>query len=62
MDLFGNDRPEKFLLFIWNLNMNLEASETLKAGAKIQYFFTLVRGQELHQFDTLSAEVRSDIP
>ena len=36
MALFGNGNPEKFLLFISNFKMNLEASVTLKARVKIQ--------------------------
>ena len=42
--LFDNVNPGEFLLFIWNLNMTLEASESVKAGAKSQYLHTLVRG------------------
>ena len=33
----------------------------LVANAKIQYFFALLCGEKLHQFDTLSAEVGSTI-
>ena len=36
MVLFDNGEPEEFLLFIWNFNMNLEASGTFKSGKKIQ--------------------------
>ena len=39
--------------------MTHEASGTFKAGANIQYLHTLVRGEALHHFDTLSAEVGS---
>ena len=43
-DLFDNGDLEEFLLFIWNFNMTLEASGTLKGGTKIQYLRTLARG------------------
>ena len=46
-------------MFIRNFNMNLEASGTLKADAKIQCLRTLVRVEVLRQFDVLSAEVES---
>ena len=39
--------------------MTLEASVTLLDGVKIQYLCTLVRGEALRQFDTLSAVVGS---
>ena len=42
--------------------MNLEASGMLKSVTNIQYIRTLVRGEALRQFDTLSAEVGSDTP
>ena len=42
--------------------MTLEASGTLKNIVKIQYLLTLVRGNALHYFDTLSAEIRSARP
>ena len=45
MALYDNSEPEGFLLLIWNLNMNLEASRILKAGANNQYLYTLVRGE-----------------
>ena len=54
MSVFDNREPEGFLLFIHNFNMTTEASETLKAGSKIQYLRTLVCGEELHEFDVLS--------
>ena len=60
--LFDNGKPEYFLLFICNYNMNLEASGTLKDGANLHYICTLVRVEALHQFDTFSVEVESDIP
>ena len=54
MALFDNGEPEELLLFICNFCMTLEASGTLKAGAKIQYLCTLVHGEALRQFETLS--------
>ena len=59
MSLFDNDKLEEFLLFVCNFNMTPEASGTMAAGAKIQYLLTLVRGEALHQFDSLSADVES---
>ena len=49
-------------MFISNLNTTLEASRTIKVVANIQYICTMVRGEHLHQFDTLSAEVGSASP
>ena len=49
----------EFFLFIRNLNINIEASGTLKAVAKIQYLNTLVHGEALLQIDAFSAEVES---
>ena len=62
MALFYHGDPAEFLLFIRNFNMTLEASETIVAGANIQYLCTLVRGYELRQFYTLTAEVGSTTP
>ena len=57
MSLFENFDPEEFLLFVRNFNMILAASGTLEAGVKYKYLHTIVRGEEWHQFDLLSAEV-----
>ena len=57
MCLFNNGKPEEFLLFVRNFNMTLVASGTLEAGAKYQYLSTLIRGEALRQFDSLSADV-----
>ena len=46
-------------MFVRNFNMTLAVSGTLEVGAKIQYLCTLVRGEALHQFDSLSADVES---
>ena len=62
MTLFDNGDPEEFLLFIKNFNMTIEASGMLVARVKIQYFRTLVLGEALYQFDTLSSEVGSTTP
>ena len=59
MHLFDNDDPEEFFLLIKNFNRTLEASGTILDGTKIQYIFTLVRGEALCQIDMLSAEVGS---
>ena len=57
MALFGNGEPEEFLFFIRNFNMNVEASGTIAANAKIQYIFTLLHVEGLHHVDMLSTEV-----
>ena len=59
MALFDNGDPEEFLLFILNFNMTIEVQGTLKSGAKIQYILTMLHGEVLRQFYTLSAEVES---
>ena len=56
MVLFDNSKHEEFLLFIFNFNMTIEASGTLKSGAKIQYLCTLVHGEALNQFDVVLAQ------
>ena len=45
MSLFDNGKPEEFLLFVRNFNMNLVASGTLETGAKVQYRRMLVHGE-----------------
>ena len=62
MDLFDNGDPEEFLLFVQNFNMNLTASETLATESKIQYICTLVHGEALRQFYSLSADVEGVNP
>ena len=62
MALFDNGEPEEIFLYIQNFNLNLEAPGTLKSGTNIQYLCMLVRGEALHRFDTLSAEVVSATP
>ena len=57
MSLFGDGKPEEFLLFMCNFNMTLVASGMLETGTKSQYFRTLVRGKALCQFDLLSYDV-----
>ena len=47
------------MLFIRNFNMTLEASGKLVASLNIQYLRTLVCGEALSQFCTLSHEVGS---
>ena len=50
------------MLFISNFKNTIKASVTYKYDAKIQYLCTLLRGEALCQFDTLSSEVRSASP
>ena len=59
MYLFDNGDPEEFLFLISYFNMTLTESGMLKMGANIQYLFTLVHGDALHQFDLLSDDVES---
>ena len=59
MALFDNGDPEKFLFFIRNFQMTLEASRILDSGVKIPYLLKLVRGEQLSQLDILSAVVGS---
>ena len=59
MSLFDHGDPEEFLLFIKNFNMTLAATGTLDMDAKIHYLYTLVRGEELRQFELLSADVKN---
>ena len=42
-----------------NLNTTLAASGMLDIGAKIQYLCTLIHGEPLRQFESLSADVES---
>ena len=42
--------------------MTLAASKTLVTNAKIEYHCTLFRGEALHQFDSLYADVESANP
>ena len=58
MSLFDHGKPEKFILFVTNFQTTLAATGTLQTEAKVQYFCTLVRGEELRQFDLFSDEVR----
>ena len=57
MSLFDHGKPEEFLLIILSFNMTLAATWTLDMDAKIQYLCTVVCGEELRQFDLLSADI-----
>ena len=59
MSLFENGKLKDFLLFVRNFNMTLAASGMLEMGAKIQYLRTLVRGEVLNHFDSLSSDMES---
>ena len=59
MALFGNGEPDEFLLFVCNFNMNLEASGMMETSTKVQYLHTLVSGEALHQFDSMSVDAES---
>ena len=62
MSLFDNVDPEEFLLFVRNFNMTLTASGMMEMGAKVQYLCTLVDGESLLQFDSLSYGVECTEP
>ena len=62
MALFDNGDLESFLLLICNFNITRKASGTLEPVVKVQYFRTLVWGEELNQFDLLSSDVVSANP
>ena len=57
--VFDQGVPEDFLLLISSFNMNPKALGTIVASAKMQYLHTLICGEVLCQFDTLSTEVGS---
>ena len=57
MSLLDNSDLEEFLLFACNFNKTLAAAGMLEAGAKYQYLCTIVCGEALRQFDSLSADV-----
>ena len=59
ISLVDNGETEEFLLFVRNFNMTLAASGTLEAGTKTQHLCTLVRGEALLKFESLSADVES---
>ena len=46
-------------MFVHKFNTTLAASGMLKADAKFQYICTIVCGEALHQFDSLSADAES---
>ena len=62
MSLFDNGEPEEFLLFVRNFDMTLAVSGPLETGAEIQYLFTLVCGEALHQIDLFSSDMESTNP
>ena len=55
LSLFNNGDLKVFLLFVHNFKMTIEASGTLETATKVQYLCTLVCGESLHQFNTLSS-------
>ena len=59
MSLFEHGHPEEFLLFMQNFNMTLTSTGTLNMDSEINNLCTLVRGEVLHQFDLLYADVEN---
>ena len=62
MALYKNGKSEEFFLFVCNFNMTLAASGMLETAAKVQYLCTLSNGDELCQFDSLSADMEGTNP
>ena len=56
MSVYDHVKPEEFLLFMRNFNMNIAAIGTLQTDEKIQYLHTLLQGEELDQFDLLYSD------
>ena len=59
MSLFDHGNPEEFLLFVRNFQMTLATTGTLETEAKVHYLCTIVRGEELNQFDLLSSDMEN---
>ena len=59
MSLFDHGKPEEFVLFVQNFQMNLAASGMLETEEKVNYICTLVSGGSLCQFDVLYAYVEN---
>ena len=59
ISLFDNYGLEEFLLLVQNLKIMIEALEILADSAKLQYIYTILRGEALHQFDTFCAQAGS---
>ena len=53
---------QKSFLFVCIFNMTLVAPGKLGMEVKLQYLFTLVRGELLHQFDSLYDDVEGTNP
>ena len=54
MTIFQKCEPEEFLIFQCNFQIVLEAAENIVVVAKTQYICTLLHGEALHEFETLS--------
>ena len=57
MSLFDIGELEEDLLFVSNFNMTFAATGTLETGEKIRYLCMLVRGEALHHFYLLHADL-----
>ena len=62
ISLFNNGDPEEFFLIVCNFNMTLDEKGTLETTVNVQYLLTLVHGEVLRQFDSLSADVEAANP
>ena len=56
---FDNSKPEELLLLVFNTKMKIDALGALAANAKLQYPCTVLCGNSLSQFDTLSDQVEN---
>ena len=57
--LFENGEPEEFLLFIREFRKTLRANGVMPEIGRIQYLCTLLCGESLFEFETLSESVGS---
>ena len=55
--LFNNGYQEEFLFYVSNFNITPAASGMLGNYMKVQYLCTLVHGESLHQFDSISSDM-----
>ena len=59
MVVFNNGNPEDLFLLVCYFNLILQASVAFQMYSKVQYLYTLVRGEALLQFYTLYTDVES---
>ena len=57
--LFDHGKPEQFLLFVRNFQMNLASTGTLDTEEKVQHLCVIVCGEALRQVYLLSDDVEN---